>query len=56
MECLRRHSAKTLGLWAQNYEDHSAEIARLVDDTTFRVWRICLARCAGAFEQNWVSL
>ncbi len=56
VECLRRHYARTLGLWAQNYEDQSAEIARLVDETTFRVWRIYLAGCAWAFEQNWVSL
>lgn len=28
----------------------------MVDETTFRVWRIYLAGCAHAFAQNWVSL
>jgi len=56
VECLRRHYARTLGLWAQNYESHSDAIRELVDETTYRVWRIYLAGCAQAFSQNWVSV
>lgn len=56
VENLRRHYARTLALWAQNYEGHSGAIRALVNETTFRVWRIYLAGCAHAFEQNWVSL
>ena len=56
MECLRRHYAKTLACWSQNYENHSEAIRSMVDETTFRVWRIYLAGCAHAFAQNWVSL
>lgn len=55
-ECLRRHYARTLELWAQNYEQHATSLRSLVDETTFRVWRIYLAGCAQAFHQNWVSL
>ena len=56
LECLRRHYARTLALWADNYESQSEAIRGLVDETTFRVWRIYLAGCAQAFSQNWVSL
>lgn len=56
VECLRRHYARTLGHWAQNYERHGDAIRGMVSETTFRVWRIYLAGCAHAFEQNWVSL
>ncbi|HSO45604.1 MAG TPA: cyclopropane-fatty-acyl-phospholipid synthase family protein [Rhodoferax sp.] len=56
VECLRRHYARTLACWSQNYEQHSEAIRALVSETTYRVWRIYLAGCAHAFEQNWVSL
>jgi len=54
--CLRRHYARTLTLWANNYEARSDAIRAEVDETTFRIWRIYLAGCAHAFAQNWVSL
>lgn len=56
VECLRRHYARTLTHWAQNYEAHSAAIRSMVSETTYRVWRIYLAGCAHAFDQNWVSV
>jgi cyclopropane-fatty-acyl-phospholipid synthase len=56
VECLRRHYEKTLKLWSQNYENQESNIRALVDETTFRVWRIYLAGCAHAFSENWISL
>jgi len=56
VECLRRHYARTLSEWARNYEESADVIRTLVDETTYRVWRIYLAGCAHAFTQNWVSL
>ena len=56
VECLRRHYARTLSLWADNYEHHRDTIRTLVDETTYRVWRIYLAGSAHAFTQNWISL
>ncbi|PKO60819.1 MAG: SAM-dependent methyltransferase [Betaproteobacteria bacterium HGW-Betaproteobacteria-18] len=56
VECLRRHYARTLACWSENYEQHSEAIRALVSETTYRVWRIYLAGCAHAFSQNWVSL
>ena len=56
VECLRRHYARTLAGWSDNFEHQSDSIRAVVDETTFRVWRIYLAGCALAFSQNWVSL
>ena len=56
VESLRRHYARTLALWAENYEAHAEQIRREVDETTYRVWRIYLAGCAHAFRENWVSI
>lgn len=55
-ECLRRHYARTLALWSENYEAQSQAIRAMVSDTTYRVWRVYLAGCAQAFAQNWVSI
>ena len=56
VESLRRHYARTLSLWAANYEAHSAAIRQLVNETTYRIWRIYLAGCAHAFREDWVSI
>jgi cyclopropane-fatty-acyl-phospholipid synthase len=56
VECLRRHYARTLTFWSENFEQNGNEIRRMVGETTYRVWRIYLAGCAHAFAQNWVSL
>lgn len=56
VENLRRHYARTLTLWAENYEARSDAIRATVDETRFRIWRIYLAGCAHAFAQDWVSL
>jgi len=56
IESLRRHYAKTCGMWADNFELHSDRIRSLVDDKRFRIWRVYLAGSAYAFEQDWISL
>ena len=56
VESLRRHYARTLQIWAENYEAQTDAIRQLVPDLTYRVWRVYLAGCAYAFQQNWVSI
>lgn len=56
VENLRRHYAKTCGIWAENFEDQAERIRSTVDDKRFRIWRVYLAGCAYAFTQDWVSL
>lgn len=55
-ENLRRHYARTCTLWADNFERNDALIRTLVDNKTYRIWRIYLAGCAHAFEHDWVAL
>jgi cyclopropane-fatty-acyl-phospholipid synthase len=56
VENLRRHYARTCTHWADNFEKNDALIRSLVDDKTYRIWRVYLAGCAHAFEHDWVSL
>ena len=56
VENLRRHYARTCGIWADNFEARADEIETVVDDKRFRIWRVYLAGCAYAFDQDWISL
>ena len=56
VENLRRHYARTLRLWSDNYEASSAKVRQLVDEEKFRIWRVYLAGCAYAFENDNVAI
>ncbi|CAN5261012.1 cyclopropane-fatty-acyl-phospholipid synthase family protein [soil metagenome] len=56
VESLRRHYARTLNIWAENFEAHADEARRLAGDKRFRIWRVYLAGCAKAFEEDWISI
>jgi cyclopropane-fatty-acyl-phospholipid synthase len=56
VENLRRHYAYTCTHWVDNFERNDDLIRGLVDDKTYRIWRVYLAGCAHAFEHDWVSL
>ncbi|MDR3479740.1 MAG: cyclopropane-fatty-acyl-phospholipid synthase [Burkholderiaceae bacterium] len=56
VENLRRHYAKTCGMWADNFEAHAEEVKKLAGDKRFRIWRVYLAGCQYAFQQDWISL
>jgi len=56
IESLRRHYARTLNIWAENFEARADEARQLVDDEKFRIWRVYLAGCAYAFEHDDVSI
>lgn len=56
VENLRRHYAKTCGIWADNFEAHTEQIKQLVGEKKYRIWRIYLAGCAYAFQRDWISL
>jgi cyclopropane-fatty-acyl-phospholipid synthase len=56
VESLRRHYAKTLSLWSENYERATPKIKQLVPEQTYRVWRVYLAGCAHGFAQDWMSI
>ncbi len=56
VENLRRHYARTCGIWADNFERQADAIKQVVDDRRFRIWRVYLGGCSYAFEQDWVAL
>jgi cyclopropane-fatty-acyl-phospholipid synthase len=56
VENLRRHYAKTCGIWADRFEANNAQINQLAGDRRFRIWRVYLAGCQYAFQQDWISL
>jgi len=56
VENLRRHYAKTCALWVDKFEASSNEIKRLAGERRHRIWRVYLAGCAYAFNQDWISL
>lgn len=56
VENLRRHYARTCATWADNFERNAERIRTQVDDRRYRIWRVYLAGCAHAFENDWISL
>lgn len=56
VENLRRHYARTLHLWSDNFEAHSGQIKELVEDKTYRIWRLYLAGCAYAFDHDDIAI
>ncbi|GAB3266164.1 class I SAM-dependent methyltransferase [Chitinimonas naiadis] len=55
-ENLRRHYARTLSIWSDNFERKSEWIRQEVGEEKFRIWRIYLAGCAHAFRNDWISI
>jgi cyclopropane-fatty-acyl-phospholipid synthase len=56
IESLRRHYARTLDIWTENFEANAEQAKKLVDDEKFRIWRVYLAGCSYAFEHDDVSI
>ncbi|AVR95066.1 SAM-dependent methyltransferase [Pseudoduganella armeniaca] len=57
VENLRRHYARTLSIWTENFEANAARIKELAGEKRFRIWHVFyLAGCAYAFDQDLISL
>ncbi|KQX21921.1 SAM-dependent methyltransferase [Variovorax sp. Root434] len=56
VENLRRHYVQTLRCWSDAYEANSEKAHAFVDEEKFRIWRIYLAGCAYAFENDDVAI
>lgn len=56
IESLRRHYARTTGLWSQAFEANGEKLRNMVDEKRWRIWRVYLAGCQWAFEHDEVSL
>ncbi|MGI4857904.1 MAG: class I SAM-dependent methyltransferase [Janthinobacterium lividum] len=56
VENLRRHYAQTLRIWSDNYEAQTSKVRELIDEEKYRIWRLYLAGCAYAFENDDVAI
>ncbi|HZV99510.1 MAG TPA: cyclopropane-fatty-acyl-phospholipid synthase family protein [Methylophilaceae bacterium] len=56
VENLRRHYARTLNIWADNFEKNASVIKPLIDTEHYRTWRLYLAGCAYAFQQDQLAI
>lgn len=56
VESLRRHYAKTCGMWADGLETHRARAIEIAGDKRYRIWAIYLAGCAYAFANDWINI
>ena len=56
VENLRRHYARTLAIWTDNFEARADRIKALAGEKRFRIWHVYLAGCAYAFDQDLISL
>ena len=55
-ENLRRHYARTLRCWSEAFEARSEHLKTLVDDKTWRIWRMYLVGSQWAFENDDIAL
>ena len=56
VENLRLHYSLTLQHWLARYEQHSAEIREMMDETFVRTWRLYLAGSIAAFNVGELQL
>ena len=55
-EGLRRHYAQTLRCWSDTFEAKSKKLRTMVEEKTWRIWRMYLVGCQWAFENDEVSV
>jgi len=55
-ESLRRHYARTCGIWAERLESHMERAIELAGDRRYRIWSVYLVGCAYAFAHNWINI
>lgn len=56
LESLRRHYAKTLEIWAENFENVLDEVGKVKDERFIRMWRLYLNACSASFHTGNIDL
>jgi cyclopropane-fatty-acyl-phospholipid synthase len=56
LESLREHYAMTLRLWVQRLEQQATNARQVVDEVTYRIWRLYMAGAAHRFRTGWLNL
>ena len=55
-ENLRKHYARTLSIWADNFEKNADAVQQYIDPERYRAWRLYLAGCAYSFMHDQMSI
>lgn len=56
VESLRRHYAKTLEHWAENFENNIDKVRETKDERFIRMWRLYLQGCAASFNYGTIDI
>ncbi|HKO89350.1 MAG TPA: class I SAM-dependent methyltransferase [Burkholderiales bacterium] len=56
VESLRRHYARTCGLWAEGLERSRVRAAQIAGDKRYRIWSVYLQGCSHGFDQGWMNI
>ena len=56
VENLREHYMLTLRHWVQRLEQHAEQAKQVVDDFTYRIWRLYMSGGAHRFRTGWLNL
>jgi cyclopropane-fatty-acyl-phospholipid synthase len=56
VESLRRHYARTAGLWAEALERNRDEAIRIAGEKRYRIWSIYLQGSAHGFREGWMTI
>lgn len=56
VESLRGHYDLTLGHWVRRLENSADEARRIVDETTYRVWRLYMSGSAHGFRTGRINV
>ena len=56
IESIRRHYAKTLDCWYNNFQEKLPEIEKMYDSKFIRMWQLYLLGCASAFRVGGIDV
>lgn len=56
LESMRRHYARTLENWTENFENSTPIISKMKDETFIRMWRLYLNACAASFSAGNIDI
>ncbi len=56
LESLRRHYARTLENWTENFENSTPSISKMKDETFIRMWSLYLNACIASFSAGNIDI
>jgi cyclopropane-fatty-acyl-phospholipid synthase len=56
VESLRRHYARTCGIWARQLEENRERAVEIAGEKRYRIWSVYLQGCSHGFDQGWMNI